>query len=365
MENICLIIPSLQAGGMERVMSELISYFSKKHNVKIHLILYGINRDIFYSLPEGVSIHKPKFEFNNRNRAWSTLKTLVFLREKVQSIKPKVVLSFGEVWNNFVLLALFGLKVPVFVSDRCQPDKSLGRLHNTLRKILYRRAKGVIVQTDQAKGVYTSFLTPPKIHVIGNPIRQISNPERIHKERIILSVGRLIESKHHDKLIEMFVRINLPDWKLIIVGDDALKQNNMVRLKELVRTLGAENMVELAGKKANVESYYLRSKIFAFTSSSEGFPNVIGEALSAGLPVIAFDCVAGTSDMVTDNVHGFLVPLFDYEAFEQKLKLLMERDDLQDKFGIRAKEDIGKFNLKEVGEKYFNCILQNNESTTN
>lgn len=342
---------------MERVMSELINHFTNKAAYDIHLILYGISRDIFYPIPENITIHKPPFEFNNKRRGWSSLKTLGFLRNKVIIIRPDTVLSFGEIWNNFVLLALLGLKIPIFVSDRCQPDKSLGLTQDIIRKVLYKKAKGIILQTEKAKSIYTSFLAKKKIHVIGNPIRQIENPERIGKEKIVLSVGRLIETKHHDKLIKMFVRINMPDWKLIIVGDDALRQNNMVRLRELIKSLGAEDKVELTGKKSNVESYYIRSKIFAFTSSSEGFPNVIGEAQSAGLPVIAFDCVAGPSAMISDNENGFLVPLFDFDTFECKLRLLMEDEDLQNKFGQGAKKSINKFNLPEIGDEYLNCIF--------
>ena len=106
-------------------------------------------------------------------------------------------------------------------------------------------------------------------------------------------VGRLIKTKHQDKLIEMFAKVSLPDWKLIIVGYDHLKQHNMERLKELAKNLDIEQRVVFTGKQDNIDEIYSKSSIFAFTSSSEGFPNVIGEAMAAGLPVIAFDCVAG------------------------------------------------------------------------
>jgi glycosyltransferase involved in cell wall biosynthesis len=357
-KTICLVVHSLQAGGMERVMAELANHFAKKEAVTLHLILYGIKRDIFYSLPTGITIHQPSFPFDDSRRLASTLKTLLYLRKKIKEINPNAIVSFGEYWNNFVLLATLGLGYPVFVSDRSQPDKSLGKLQDRLRNWLYPFATGVIAQTETAKQIYQSMYSHRNITVIGNPVREIkNNGETYQSENIVLMVGRLIKSKHQDKLIEMFVDINRPGWKLVIVGYDHLKQYNMERLQALIKSLGAEDRVELAGKQSNVEQYYLKSKIFAFTSSSEGFPNVIGEAMSAGLPVVAFDCVAGPSEMIVDNENGFLIPLFNYSLFQQKLALLMNNDSLRENMGQKAKEYIKAFDVERIGDKFFDFIL--------
>ena len=95
-KRLCLVIPSLQAGGMERVMSELAWYFSEKEDVELHLVLYGINREIFHSLPEHIEVHKPEFLFSNRLRFFSTLRTILFLRKKIRRLAPDSILSFGE-----------------------------------------------------------------------------------------------------------------------------------------------------------------------------------------------------------------------------------------------------------------------------
>jgi len=358
MNKVCFVIPSLQAGGMERVMSELCYYFVGKPNIEIHLILYSRNREIFYKIPDEIIVHKPKFKFNNKNRLFSTLRTISFLRNKIKDINPDSILSFGEYWNNFVLLALFGLKYPIFVSDRSQPDKSLGVIHDKLRNWLYPRATGIIAQTHKAKDIYYSFYYHPNISVIGNPIREISRDEnQIDRKNIVLSVGRLIKSKHHDTLIRLFAQINKQDWKLVIVGYDHLKQKNMVRLKKLIKDLGVEDRVILAGKQRQIERFYLQSKIFAFTSSSEGFPNVIGEAMSSGIPVVSFDCVAGPSDMIEDGINGFLAPLFDYDQFREKLSLLMDNESLREQMGKNAEESIRKYAPDIIGERYYKFIL--------
>lgn len=356
-KKLCLAIPSLQAGGMERVMSELVGYFSQKSEVEVHLVLYGITREIFYTIPDTIYVYRPKFEFNNSFRLFNTLKTLHFLRNTIKRIEPNTILSFGEYWNSFVLIALLGFKFPIFVSDRCQPNKSLGKFHDILRKTLYPRAKGIIAQTERARQIYKSHFYNDNIEVIYNPIRTIEISEDIIRENIVLMVGRLIKSKNQDKLIELFLRISKPDWKLVIVGYDHLKQNVSQRLNEIIAEHRAEDTVILAGRQTDVEAYYLKSKIFAFTSSSEGFPNVIGEAMSAGMPAVAFDCMAGPSEMIIDNQNGFLIPLYDYEQFQEKLKVLMENEGLRASFGNHAREDIRRFSISNIGEQYFQLLI--------
>lgn len=352
------MIPSLQSGGMERVMSELASHFVDKEEVEIHLVLYGKSRQIFYSVPGSIKIYKPKWPFNNDQRFLSTARTLSWLRRTVKSIKPDTVLSFGEYWNSFVLLALKGTGYPVYVSDRCKPDKNLGRVHERLRSLLYPKAAGIVAQTEFAKKYYLSKGLNENIRVIGNPIREI-HPKNgsVTRENIVLTVGRLIDTKHHDRLISIFSQIDRNDWKLIIVGGNAIKQDGESRLKEQIQSLGLKDRVELTGTVSNVEDYYLKSKIFAFTSSSEGFPNVVGEAMAAGLPVVSYDCNAGPSEMIQNYENGYLVELFDDDEFKKRLTQLMEDDALRKRLGKNSEESINKFDKKNISEKFFNFIL--------
>ncbi|MHB2153609.1 glycosyltransferase [Calditrichota bacterium GD2] len=342
---------------MERVVSEFIKIYAQDKTIEVHLVLYGISREIFFPIPATVYVYKPKFKFNNKFRLYYTIKTMLYLRKQVKLIQPDAIISFGEYWNNFVLLSLYGLTYPVFVSDRCQPDKSLGKLHDFLRKILYPKAKGVIAQTDRAKQIFQNLYHHKNIEVIGNPIRSIIPKPGIKKENIVLTVGRLIKTKHHDELIKLFVQINKPGWKLVIVGDDALKQKNKVKLEQLIKELKAEDKVILAGKRRDVDDFYRKSKIFAFTSSSEGFPNVIGEAMSAGLPVVAFDCVAGPSELIKNGENGFLVDLFDYDTFKKKLEFLMNEESIREKMSSKARLSIQKFSPEVISMKLKEFIL--------
>jgi GalNAc-alpha-(1->4)-GalNAc-alpha-(1->3)-diNAcBac-PP-undecaprenol alpha-1,4-N-acetyl-D-galactosaminyltransferase len=358
--KLCLLIHSLQPGGMERVMSELSTYFCQKKGISVHLVLYGRNPVIFYTVAENLIIHQPQVKFNDKYRFIYTLKRFIFLRRTIKTIDPDSVLSFGEYWNSFVLLVLLGLKYPIFVSDRCSPTKSLGFVHDRLRRWLYPKASGIIVQTHHAKEIYHCFIEPSLIKVIGNPIRRIDEKQGVPKENIVLTVGRLIPSKNHARLIESFVHLNKPDWKLVIIGGNALKMNIIEDLKALISILGAEENVILTGSIQDVDFYYKRSKIFVLTSQSEGFPNVIGEAMSAGLPVVAFDCIAGPSELITDGRDGYLVPLFDFQMLEERLLILMNDSELRKNLGSEAAKSIKRFSVDNIGEEYFSLLTTAN-----
>ena len=354
---ICLVIPSLQAGGMERVMSEIATFFSRREELETHLVLYGKSRETFYNVPENIITTVPTFRFNSKWRLFYTLKTILFLRKTIMKINPGSILSFGEIWNSFVLLSLFGLRYPVFVSDRCQPGKKLGKINELLRRILYPRASGIIAQTQRAEEFYRIHLHFNNIKVIGNPIKTINNRKNIVRENIVLSVGRLIDTKHHDRLIELFTDISMPGWQLVIVGYDHLKQNTHEKLKRIIDLKNAGDYIKLEGKQTDVEAYYLKSKIFASASSSEGFPNAIGEAMSAGLPVIAIDCVAGPSELITGGLNGFLIPVNDYDLFKEKLEVLMSDEQLREQLGTEARKSITSFSPEAIGSKYLDFIL--------
>ncbi|NGP76677.1 glycosyltransferase family 4 protein [Balneolaceae bacterium YR4-1] len=356
MNKVCLVIHSLGIGGMERVMSQLADNFSSREKTIVDLILIGRKREIAYSLSSSIKIHRPPFQFDDNWRTIDTLRTIWFLRQKVKEIAPDTVLSFGEYWNNLVLLSLLGLSYPLFISDRSEPGKDLGKFQNFLRNSLYPKAAGYIAQTTHAKKACISNGWNSNIKVIGNPIMDIQPKSKVEKDNIVLSVGRLIKTKHFDQLIKMFVKLDIPGWKLVIVGGDAKKLSLSEDLKNLVNELGAESSVFLEGEQKEIDVYYQKSKIFAFTSSSEGFPNVIGEALSAGLPVVSYDCVAGPSDLIEDGENGYLVPLFDQETFKQKLKLLMEYEELRNIMGLKSAKYIKVYSKKNVADQFYKFI---------
>jgi GalNAc-alpha-(1->4)-GalNAc-alpha-(1->3)-diNAcBac-PP-undecaprenol alpha-1,4-N-acetyl-D-galactosaminyltransferase len=354
-KKIVMILPTLHPGGMERVMSELANYFSLHEFGEVHFILFNPKAVIFYPLHSNVKVHLQSKPWKQDNKFFGFFYTLNFIRSTIKSINPQVVLSFGTQWNNLVLLSLIRTGIRVFVSDRGAPDRRYKFHQELLRSILYPVSTGIVAQTSLAFGILTNRFPKANIRVIGNPIRQVSGEGK--RNKTILSIGRLISSKHHDRLIRLFATLNAPDWTLCIIGGDALKQQNMTGLQILVDELGLTGRVNLLGFRQDVDDFYLSSSMFAFTSSVEGFPNVVGEALSAGLPVVSYNCVAGPAEMIEDGVNGFLVDVFDDILFAKRLQFLIDNPLILENMSKDARLRIKKFSMEKIAEDYWNFML--------
>lgn len=346
---------------MERVMSLLLNHFSGYPNVDVDLVLIGKNRLVKYNIPQSIVIHKPDWDFKNHNRNVGTIKTLFFIRKTINKIKPDVVLSFGEMWNNLVLLSLMGTSFPVFVSDRSMPNKNLGRLQNKLRNWLYPKAAGFIAQTEKSAIVASRFGWNKNIKIIGNPVPRIDVGRPRGKQ--ILTVGRLIKTKNVDRLISMYANIQteFEDWKLCVVGGNAAGGRILEDLSSQVERLSLSESVRLEGEKSNIMDYFRESEVFAFTSTSEGFPNALAEAMSAGLAVIAYDCMAGPSDLIDDGINGYLIPENNETMFQEKLSKLLSNPDLRKSFGDSAKEKMKTFHEAEIAKAFYDFITEKEE----
>jgi GalNAc-alpha-(1->4)-GalNAc-alpha-(1->3)-diNAcBac-PP-undecaprenol alpha-1,4-N-acetyl-D-galactosaminyltransferase len=351
MKKLCLVLPSLSGGGMERVMTELAWFFVTKENVETHLILLAKCAK-FYSLPPEVIIHEPEFEFNNKFRIFYTIKTIYYLRRKIILLKPDAVLSFGEMYNSFVLLSTLLLKIKIIISDRSKPDKKWGLLHDNLRKILYARATGIISQTNYSKEFLIDITKHKNIIVIPNPVKPFKQSGEL-KQNIILNVGRLINSKRIDLLLDIFAKCNYGNWKMWIVGEGPERKV----LEQRSLDLGIENSVTFWGNRQDIEIFYSKAKIFAFTSNSEGFPNALLESMAAGLACISFDCVTGPADLIKEGENGFLVKNNDINDYLNKLNNLIISPALIEKFSKNSIISTQEYEINKIGNKYFKYIF--------
>jgi GalNAc-alpha-(1->4)-GalNAc-alpha-(1->3)-diNAcBac-PP-undecaprenol alpha-1,4-N-acetyl-D-galactosaminyltransferase len=351
--KLALVIPSMKnSGGMERAISQLANYFSIREDVEVHLIIL-LKGEIFFPLSNKVIVHQSNLYSSDFNRLSLTIKALLFLQKKIYSIKPTSVLSYGEKYNIFVLFSLFFSDESIFISDRCSPYNPISKFHSILRPFLYRKAKGIICQTEIAKSVLFSKVNHQNIFVIPNAIKIFHKPQMVKKENIIINVGRLVKLKQQDKLIRYFAEINNLNWKLIIVGEGILES----QYKNLTKELGVESKVEFVNSTSMIGDLFAKSKIFAFTSNSEGFPNALGEAMLYPIACISYDCIAGPSEMIKDGINGFLVPMNNDNEYKEKLKCLMDSELLRDKFEEEAMKLRPIYSDDYIGSRYLQILL--------
>ena len=81
--------------------------------------------------------------------------------------------------------------------------------------------------------------------------------------------------------------------------------------------------------------------------------------MSASLPVIAYDCIAGPSDLITNNVDGFLIPLNDELRFAEKLQYLVDNQAIREEFGQKGKKNMVQFELEYICKQYEQFIIFN------
>ena len=358
MQKIVLICPSLRAGGSERVMSELANYWSRNPLLEIYLILLT-NQKQFYTIDPRVHIITPKHNYKKNFISKSIFKylTLFFIRSTCLKIQPASILSFNERYNNIVLLALIGLKLKVYVSDRNNPFMKIGVFHNFLRTKLYKNSAGIIAQTQRAKTVLGENTKNKNIKVIPNPLREIENTKLARQQfekKIILNVGRNVAQKNQLELIDIFSKCDYSKWILKIVGSGPLNSALIKKAQEL----GIEQHVQIIKFTKSIDVYYSEADIFAFTSLYEGFPNALVEAMAHGIACISYDCPTGPSDIINNGINGSLIPLSNMKSYSENLNLIMSNDDLRIQYSKNATDVKRMFCIERIANNYLHFITE-------
>lgn len=350
--KVVLINYTLNFGGAERYISQIANFLSKK-DIEVFIILLD-NSPIDYDLEKGITVIQP-----SKDRPLGKWKKILYfiyifkyIRVTVRSLNPTIIINTA--FPIFILSAI-GNMFPVVISIRCDPKKT-GliegfKISNTIRKFFYKRAKVIIAQTEYAKSVLFEQFKHKKIITIPNFLNDFKDLE-VQRVNEILCVGRLVKSKGQDYLLRAFSMIDNKDWKLILVGDGPEKSN----LEELSHSLGLSDRVSFVGNQKEVNAYYQRAKIFAFPSLTEGFPNVLLEAMASGLACISFNCVSGPSEIIDDRNNGFLVEVGDIKDLSEKINLIINDEVFRDSISEQAINVRDKYNIENIGKQYLNII---------
>ena len=146
-----------------------------------------------------------------------------------------------------------------------------------------------------------------------------------------------------------------------IVGEGSLRP----KLEKLIADLKLVNSVFLLGKQTKIEKYYMQSKIFAFSSRYEGFPNALLEAMYFGLPCVSTDCPTGPAEIINNNTNGYLVPTDNSKLLAQKLRLLIKDEELRTVIGNNAKIAVQPYHISTIINRWNNIINHLLEQKTN
>jgi glycosyltransferase involved in cell wall biosynthesis len=357
--RIAFVIPSLGAGGAERVASLLANDWSANGHMVTLVTFDAPGTEPFFALHPGIALRGLSAPAEPRGllgKLSTNGARVSRLRSVLREIDPEAVVAFMTEANVIALCASRGLGVPIVVSERNQPDRpGLGKAHRLARRLAYPKAQAIVVQTDQiASWAKARFDVP--VHIIPNPVQLEAGNARREQGDVhwLVSLGRLTHQKGFGVLIESFAAVAAkhPSWRLAIYGEGP----DRPQLERLRAMSGCEGRIMLSGLVKDSAEALAEASLFVLPSRFEGYPNALLEALACGLPVIATTCPGGTVEILENGAYGMLVPPGDVAAMTTALDAMMSAPDLRDAYARKARRAVARLDITAVSKLWLDLL---------
>lgn len=320
-------------GGIERVLVDKMNFMVRHYGCEVYVITSDQGKHpVPYQLDERIHLLDLQIRFHTqyRYRGWQRMKEArrlsrlyhQRLQEKLKEISPDVIVCTTS-QNVHGLLQIKG-KIPLVVEchvNFTHPDSWSQRVRTLYNNYWIGKADAVVTLTqgDAKNWQHVSHY----VHVISNIVHlnDIGRFSDCVNKRAIF-VGRLVEQKGLTDLIKVWRIVNkrYPNWRLDIFGEGQMESIPDIKL-----------FVHPPTK--NIMEEYLNSSMLLMTSVYEPFGLVLPEAMSCGLPVVAFDCPYGPADIITHELDGFLVPERDINRYADYVCQLIESPGLRQTMG--------------------------------
>jgi GalNAc-alpha-(1->4)-GalNAc-alpha-(1->3)-diNAcBac-PP-undecaprenol alpha-1,4-N-acetyl-D-galactosaminyltransferase len=324
--------------GAERAAACLVNNFSK---LGYEVVLMKLdNEKSFYELNSNIEIinlNINKASSNKFKAIKNNIKSILITRRAIKKVKPDVIMCFSITTIFLSVFSAIGTKIKVIGSEQSNPYYSLnGSLWKPAKKILSPLCDGFIFQTERAAAFYPkrvrekSIIIPNAIY--NDDIYNVVIPEK--KEKIVCSVGRLIELKGFDVLIRAFHKIHdrIPEYKLVIYGEG----NYRGKLEHLINQLSLNDKVLLPGLTNHIEQKLVNAETFVLSSRHEGMPNTLLEAMALGLPCVSTNCEMGPAELIDNMKNGILVEVDNIEKMSEAILLTIKDKNIAKKLSDEA-----------------------------
>jgi glycosyltransferase involved in cell wall biosynthesis len=372
-------IPSLSnPGGMERILTEKVNYLTLNGDFQVLIVTTEQgNNPVRFNLNGKVEVVNLNIHFNKHfNYSW--LRKYYFHRRKLSLYKHQLINLIIQRKID-VVISLCGKEIE-FLKDLKLYSSVVAELHFGMhfrKQFLLANHKGffwkvlgnfrtyqfikstenldrLVVLTEADANNWRALgrdvvKIPNFLNSIGNSYSNLSSKK-------VISVGRLDAQKGYDLLLRVWIHVTNkhPDWTLDIYGQG----HEYNSLNSFIQSNDLEGTVKLKGIINNVDLAYLSGSIFVLSSRYEGFGMVLIEAMNCGLPVIAFDCDHGPSDIIINRVDGFLIEVGNLEDMAEKLCTLIESEQLRKEMGAKALENVKRYAKDEVMSLWINLFKQ-------
>lgn len=330
MIKVLVVASLLGRNGTSRFIIYFANYFANQPGFHVSLLFFRTIESGYRSnIDKSVEVNC----LGIKSKLWKHIYKII---KEIIRIKPNYcVIGFHQfIYLSFFkqVMKCYGIKL--LLRDTIIPSlyhENIRWIHRCLLKCAYKKydaliAQSIDMQTDLVKnwGVNKS-----KIYLINNPIDislmnnvQYECPVELKRKELFtfVAAGRLTYQKGYDIIINRLSEIkdSIP-FKLIILGYGGLEAD----IKQLILSNHLENVISLIGYRTNVSAYLYYSDALILSSRYEGFPNIVLEAQSLGIPVFANNCPGGINEIVINGQNGWSCDFEDKESFQRGLSEFM------------------------------------------
>ena len=360
MKKIMFILPRMNNGGAERIVSILANAFVKRSFQVVIAVLVGENS--FYHLSDHVKYITANILIDRSGVIRRKLslglnfgKALRFVKRTIKEQNPNVVIPLLPECEILTYLATYKKQnIVKVVSDRCDPTQR----NVVVRKVcgfIYKRADLLICQSKVIADYYVDVQETKKC-VIPNLIDKDMLPVPVNESKPlrIVSVGRLVPQKNMSLLIDAFSLISdlFEDVTLTIYGEGP--QRGM--LERSIKQSNLQNRVFLPGASQDIFNQIKDAAVFVMPSNYEGFPNALLEAMALKIPVISTDFRTGVAREIVTKDRGLVVPCHDKQALATAMKQMIENDDLRRRIRRGNRDWLEKYSVSSVVKMWEDAI---------
>lgn len=356
-------------GGIERIIVDKANRLSCiGYEVSILTADQG-GHPIPYSVDSAVRVEDldirmhQQYRYKGVRRLWTRwrLQCLLVrrLRSRIEQLRPDIVVTVATDYAELLVSAV-GNRAAIIIESHSIFQRTFRQRHrlaygyqNWLRRRSLAAANVIVALTEADAADWHRHY--PVVRYIPN-IVSLNPTERMgrHANRRVIFVGRLDDQKRPEMAINIWQRVQpqYPDWELHIYGEGGRRESVVEAASRVAGVIVHE-------PTSHIFDAYCDSAFLILTSLYEPFGLVMPEAMSCGLPVVAFSCPYGPREIITDGIDGFLVAENDEQAFAGSMSRLMADDTLCNRMGTAAAQSAQRYTASQIipqWQQLFNSV---------
>ncbi len=343
-------------GGLPRVLSVKTNFLIEKFGYDISILTQNNgNLNPFFEFNKKIDFFDMKLNANKFKKFFLYKNAL---NQHIKNINPDIIIVCDFGIKGFLIPLINKTKIPLFLEAHGSlynesVSYKLNLFSKYSHKLKYAYRAFCAKKFDLFVALSNESLKEWNVKngkVIPNFNWFKTSETALLQSKKALMIARHSHEKGLDRIVPIWKKVveKHPDWKLEIYGKSTENQE----IENLIRKFDLENNISLFEPIKNVQEKYLEASMYLMSSRTEAFPMVLIEAISSGLPCIAYDCPVGPRTIIENNKNGFLIEDGNETAFVNAICILIDNQNLRLEMGKNAKISSEKYNLDVIMQNW-------------